>query len=79
VVALVSAETGETNYDTGDHVPRLRLRHVEVVPGDQRGIAAEILAQAHAERTGALMLPFEPGGEYTIPDDAARGGGEPES
>jgi hypothetical protein len=68
VIGIVSNAVTETNNDTGTIRPVIKFRHIEVVgPGhDHYGIAAEILLQAQGARTGAMMLPFEPGQDIPL-------------
>lgn len=73
VVALVSGFVASDNFDEDKMTVWLRVRHAEVVPDDQRGLAAEILFQAYQGRTGALMLPVEPGEDF-IPGGPEEGG-----
>jgi hypothetical protein len=72
VVALVSGYGHSENYDDDSTTVWLRVRHAEVVPEDQRPIVAEVLFQALSARTGALMLPIEPGEDY-MPGSQATG------
>jgi len=68
VVGIVTNVETRTNNISGTVTPLLRFAHVEVVqPGhDHYGLASEILMQAHADRTGAMMLPFEPGHDVNL-------------
>jgi len=68
VVGLVTNVETRTNNVSGTVTPLLKFVHVEVVaPGhDHYGLASEILMQAHAARTGAMMLPFEPGQDVNL-------------
>jgi hypothetical protein len=68
VVALVSGYESKLNFDAGETTMVLRVRHAEIVPEDHKGLVAEALFQALQARTGAMMLPFEPGEEF-MPDE----------
>jgi hypothetical protein len=64
VVALMSGFENKLNLDKDQTTMTLRVRHAEIVPEDQRGIVAEVLFQALSARTGAMILPYEPGEEF---------------
>jgi hypothetical protein len=57
-----------TNNETGENVPVLKFRHVEVVDSAQAAAVSQILHKLHETRTGELALPFEYGEEVARPD-----------
>ena len=67
VVALVSVDEIKRNVVTGIELPVVKIRHIEIPPADHAKIVTEILHQAHQDRTGEMMLPFEPGALFTLP------------
>jgi hypothetical protein len=70
VVAVVTNFKTETNNETGVLTPLLKFHHIEVASDEKlRSQAAHILHELHAERTGELMLPFEPGQDVPLPGE----------
>lgn len=56
VIALVDCSKVTVDTDTGDEVPTVRVRHIEVVPGVERGRVEALLSRLHDERTGRRPL-----------------------
>lgn len=60
VVALLDVKSITTDLDTGDAVPTVRVRHIEVVKGDdQTTLLQRIMSRALAKRTGKEVLPLD--------------------
>ena len=59
IVALVDCKKTTTDFDTADVVPHVRIRHVEVVQGEEHlGLLKRIMRRALATRTGREVLPL---------------------
>lgn len=59
VVALIDCKKTTTDYDTGDVQPSARIRHIEVVQGEEHvGLLRKIMRRALATRTGREVLPL---------------------
>lgn len=58
VVILDAAKT-VINNDTGDTVPTVRVRRIEIVTGDDVEPLRRLLERAFERRTGATTLPFD--------------------
>jgi hypothetical protein len=70
IVAIVANLNTVTNNETGNITPVLKFHHIEVASDEKlRSQAAHILHELHAERTGELMLPFEPGQDIPLPGE----------
>jgi hypothetical protein len=79
VVAIVANFRTETNNETGSVIPVLKFHHIEVAgDGPLRSQAAHILHQLHEQRTGEMMLPFEPGEDIPAPSEEQTGDGQEE-
>jgi hypothetical protein len=72
IVVLTSAKT-ETNNDTGEVTPVVKIRHIEIVGDGPASKVAQFLQEAHQARTGEMMLPFERGEEIPVPHDPEDG------
>jgi hypothetical protein len=68
VIAVLTNWKTETNNDTGEVTPVMKIRHIEVVDKERAPSAAHILHQLHEARTGELALPFEWGHDVPRPD-----------
>lgn len=66
VVALVDCKKTTTDYDSGDVVPHARIRHIEVVQGDEHvGLLRKIMRRSLGKRTGREVLPLNLEDEIT--------------
>lgn len=59
VVALIDCKRIVTDVDSGWREATARIRHIEVVAGDDRELAETLLNRVLKERTGMDELPFE--------------------
>ena len=59
LVALVDSSRTVTDHDTGDSVPVVRVRRVEVVLKKDLPQAEQLLRRALEARTGETVLPLE--------------------
>ncbi len=65
LVALVDSQKCVTDHDTGDVVPVVRIRRVEVVRKQDLKEAERLLRRALEARTGETVLPLELEDEIT--------------
>lgn len=59
VVALVDCKKITTDNDTGEVVPTARIRRIEAISDDDKGLAGKMLRRALETRTGKTVLPFD--------------------
>ena len=59
VVALVDCTRSTTDNDSGEVVPPARIRRVEVVADQDKGLANKMLRRSLEQRTGKTVLPFD--------------------
>lgn len=59
VVALVDCKTTAVHHDNEEHVPTARIRRIEVVRGDDRKVAQQMMRRALEDRTGQTVLPID--------------------
>jgi hypothetical protein len=59
LVALVDSQKSVTDHDTGDIVPVVRIRRVEVVRKQDLKEAERLIRRALEARTGETVLPLE--------------------
>lgn len=59
VIALVDSSKTITDNDTGDAVPVVRIRRIEVILPKDLGQAEKLLRRALEERTGQITLDME--------------------
>jgi len=66
VIAVVDVEQATQKFDKGITVPRLRVRHIELVGEKNVASVQKLLAKELAARTGADQLPFPEGTEAPV-------------
>ena len=66
VIAIVDCKKIETDTDTGDVVPTMRIRTIEAVTGPDKSAVRTILRRAMERRTGRVELPFEIEQDLTV-------------
>lgn len=59
VIALVDCKTSKIDHDTDEREPTARLRRIEVVEGDDKQIAQQMMRRALEARTGQTVLPID--------------------
>lgn len=59
IVALVDCKKITTDNDDGTIEPTARIRRVEVITEDDKGLASKMLRRALEKRTGKTVLPFD--------------------
>lgn len=59
VIALVDCKRATTDFDSGEIVPVARVRRVEVIAGEDKGLAEKMMRRALEVRTGKTVLPFD--------------------
>lgn len=61
VVGVIDVDTIKHKVATGDDVPVIQFRHLELVSADNKDAARAVLAAELSARTGQLELPLTPG------------------
>lgn len=59
VIAVVDSKRTTVDNDSGEQVPTLRVRRIEVVRRDDLDAAERLVRRALEERTGQTVLPLE--------------------
>lgn len=59
VIALVDCKKIATDVDSGDVEPTARIRRIEAIVGDDRGLAQKMMRRALEARTGKTVLPYD--------------------
>ena len=70
VIGVLDVDTIKVKIATGDEIPVVQFRHIEVITGPNRKAATELLKGEYSTRTGQLELAFTPGAE--VPPDTDR-------
>ena len=79
VVAVLSTRKRTEDVDKGIEYPVIQIRHWELVPDKHKAKVAKALADAFADRTGKVELPYPDGqavpmdfeGDNSFADDVA--------
>jgi DNA-binding response OmpR family regulator len=66
VVAVVSTRKRNEDVDKDITYPVLQIRHWELIPDKHKAKVAKALADAFADRTGKVELPFQEGQEIPL-------------
>jgi len=75
LLSVVDCSKVTTDHDTGEHVPTIRVRRVEVVAREDLPVAEKLIRRALELRSGTTVLPLEIEDEIT----AAFSGVDPET
>lgn len=59
VIALVDCKRTTRDNDTAEVVPTARLRRIEVIDGDDKDVAQQMMRRALEQRTGETVLPLD--------------------
>ena len=59
VVALIDCKKITTDNDDGTVEPTARIRRIEAITEDDKGLASKMLRRALEKRTGKTVLPFD--------------------
>lgn len=59
VIALVDCKSTKIDHESGDRVPTVRVKRIEVVLPEDRARARQILDRGYERRLGKATLPFE--------------------
>lgn len=59
VIVLIDCNELRTDTDTGEVVPRGRIRRIEPIPPSDLRAARALMRRAHEHRTGREQLPLE--------------------
>lgn len=59
VIAIVDNKTTKTNHDSDEREPTARIRRIEVINGDDKEVAQQMMRRALETRTGQTVLPLD--------------------
>lgn len=59
VIAIVDNKTTKTDHDRDEREPTARIRRVEVINGDDKAVAQQMMRRALEVRTGQTVLPLD--------------------
>jgi hypothetical protein len=59
VIAIVDAKTTKIDHDTDKREPTARLRRIEVIQGEDKAVAQQMMRRALEARTGQTVLPID--------------------
>lgn len=59
VIAIVDNKTTKTDHDRDEREPTARIRRIEVIGGDDKQVAQQMMRRALEERTGQTVLPLD--------------------
>lgn len=59
VIALIDCKSVKTDTDTGDVEATARIRRIEAVPAQDRGLAKAMMRRQFETRTGKTVLPYQ--------------------
>jgi hypothetical protein len=59
VIAIVDCKQSKIDHDTDEREPTARLRRIEVIQGDDKRVAQQMMRRALEERTGQTVLPID--------------------
>lgn len=59
VIAIVDNKTTKTNHDSDEREPTARIRRIEVIGGDDKEVAQQMMRRALETRTGQTVLPLD--------------------
>lgn len=59
VIAIVDCKMSKTDHDTDEREPTARLRRIEVIEGNDKTVAQQMMRRALETRTGQTVLPLD--------------------
>jgi len=59
VIAIIDTKKVETDIDTGEVVPVVRIRRIEALTGMDLKAGHQLFRRVHEHRTGRVQLPIE--------------------